>query len=224
MNVGVLIASEFISTVLALFLVYFFFKAYRLTRSVFLLGLPVGFSFLSSSYIFLGMFLLYENNVAVSGSFMWLRLVTQSYGFAFIAFAYYFSSKTERVNLIFRSFCAISLASAISLLLIFGALTVAPPFMGLPTVNVIEEYFRIGNLIFLGYIIYNLVKRLESAHETIPGLVWTPFAFSLFWLAQYSLLIWGIDGSQTAFVVAHGARLASLILFIYIYNSSVRAR
>lgn len=217
-----LIASEFVSTVLALIVVYFFSKAYRLTRSLYLLGLPVGFSFLASSYVFLGMSLSYESDVAVSEQFLWLRLITQSYGFAFVAFTYYFSLRTERATKRFLGI--ISFASVVSILLFFGALVVAPPFLELPSVNVVDEFFRIVNLVFLGYIIYNLGKRLEQSREAISGLIWAPTAFSLLFLAQYSLLIWGIDGSQTAFVFAHAVRLASLTLFIRIYYSSGRAR
>jgi hypothetical protein len=219
-SVEALISSEFISAALALILVYLFFRAYRLTRSIYLLGLPVGFSFLAFSYIFLGMALLYQSEAAVSESFLWLRLITQTFGFAFVAFTYYFSSETERVTKYFLGI--ISFASVISILLFFGALVVAPPFLEFPSVNVVDECFMIGNLVFLGYVIYHLVKRLDSSREAIHGLVWAPSAFSLLWLAQYSLLIWGIDGSQTAFVFAHVARLASLTFFILIYCHSGR--
>ena len=215
-----LIASEFISVGLALVLVYLFFKAYRFTRYTYLLGLLVGFSLLASSYIFLGMFLFYGNNVAISESCLWLRLITQGYGYAFIAFAYYFSGKTEKTTKYFLGM--ISLFSAISVILFFVALIATPPFLEIPSIRVADECLRVANLIFLGYIICNLVKHFESSHRAISGLIWTPLAFSLLWLVQYSLLIWGIDGSQIAFVFAHMARLASLTLFIYIYHSSGR--
>jgi hypothetical protein len=213
MIIEALVASEVASVVLALVVIYFFFKAYRLRRSVFLLGLPLGFSFLAASYVFLGMFLLYSN-----GFFLWLRLITESYGFAFIAFSYYFASNTEKTAKYFL--VLISLASFISVILLLGALIVAPPFSTLPAVRTVDETFRLANLLFLGYVIYYLVRKLESSHNTISGLVWAPFAFSLLWLAQFSLFIWGVDGSQTAFVAAHVARLTSLILFIHIYYSS----
>jgi hypothetical protein len=213
MIVEALVASEVASVVLALVVIYFFFKAYRLRRSVFLLGLPLGFSFLAASYVFLGMFLVYSN-----GFFLWLRLITESYGFAFIAFSYYFSSNAERTAKYFLVF--IALASFVSILLLFVALIVAPPFFALPAVRTVDEVFRLANLVFLGYVIYYLVRKLESSHEAISGLVWAPFAFSLMWLAQFSFFIWGVDGSQTAFAAGHVARLISLALFIRIYYSS----
>jgi len=112
-----LIASEFVSTVLALILVYFFVRAYRLLRSSYLLGLPVGFSFLVASYV---------------------------------------------------------------------------------------------------------VKQATLASKAMPSLLGAPFAFSIYWVGQYSLLIWGVDGSQTAFVSAYIARLVALVIFIYVFYSSGR--
>jgi hypothetical protein len=167
------------------------------------------------------MSLLHEDSVTVLEPFLWLRLITQSFGFAFIAFAYYFSSRGERAT---KSYlCLVSFVSAFSVLFISGVLIVASPFLELPPVNVVDECFTIGNLVFLGYVIYHLVKRLELHHESISGL-WAPTAFSLFFLTQYSLLISEIDGSETAFVFAHVVRLASLILFIRIYYSSGRSQ
>jgi thiol:disulfide interchange protein len=221
-EIAILVVSEFVSVVLASILVYFFIKAHRLVGAIYLFGLPIGFSFLASSYFFLGMSLLYENDATISNSFLWLRLITQSFGFAFIAFSYYFSSKTERTTKYFLGL--ITFSSAISILLVFVALVAAPPFLEIPSVNVLDEYFRITNLVFLGYVIYHLVKHVKPSNETISGLVWSPTAFSLMWLAQYSLLIWGIDGSQAAFILAHVARLGSLTLFILIYCQSGGAR
>jgi hypothetical protein len=215
MIVEALVASELISVVLVLVVIYFFFRAYRLRRSLFLLGLVLGFSFLAASYVFLGMFLLYSSNLVFSGFFLWLRLIMQSYGFAFIAFSYYFSSNPERTAKYFL--VLISAASFISVFLVLGVLVVAPPFLALPSVRIVDEAFRLANLFFLGYVIFYLVRKLELPHEQISGLVWAPLAFSLLWLAQFSMLIWGVDGSQTAFVAAHAARLASLILFIRVY-------
>jgi hypothetical protein len=220
LNVEALLVIDFISTGLALILVYLFSKAYRLTRSTYLLGFQIGFLYLALSYIFLAIFKLYKNNATISEPFLWLRLIVQSYGFSFIAFSYHFSKKTEKTTKYFLGM--ISLSSAIFIALFFAALIIAPPFLELPSMDIVSESFRIANLVFLGYTIYIIVKRFESSSEAISGLIWTILGFSLLWLSQYSMLIWGIDDSQTAFVFAHIARLASLTLFLYIYYSSGR--
>jgi len=216
----VLIASEFVSFVLALILVFFFLKAYRLVRSLFLVGLPVGFLFLAFSYVFLGISLICESDPSMSQSFLWLRLTTQSYGYVFIGFTYYFSTKNEEAT---RSFLvAVSLASFLSILLPFGILLMMPPFMKVPSVYVVDDFFRMMNLILLGYVVYHLVKHLKTSGEPISGLVWAPSAFSVLWVGQYSLLLWGIDGSQTALAFAHVARIVALLLLLRIYYASGR--
>jgi hypothetical protein len=213
----VFVASEFISAFLALILVYLFAKAYRIIHTIYLLGLPLGFSFLMSSYLFLGISMFHEtSNVTISESFMWLRIVTQSFGFVFIAFTYYFSSKGERnaKNL----FLVISFVSILSVFLITFGAAISASFLGTSTVDVVDEILGVANLVFVGYIIYYLSKGLKSLlKEEIAGVLWTPSAFILLWLAQYSLLIGIIDGGQIAFALAHVSRLASLLLFIHIY-------
>jgi hypothetical protein len=212
---AILVASEIASAGLALVLVYFFSKAYRLTQSVHLLGLPFGFTFLAFSYIFLGTSILYEANSALSEVSLWLRSLLSSYGFAFIAFSYSFSKETlEKTR---RFLEIVSSASVISVLLILGGLYIAPPCLELPPNSVADEWFRLANLVFLVYIVYALVRQLGSSRQTISGSVWAPSAFSLLAIGQYSQLIHDIDGSQTAFIFAHIIRIASLLLFISIY-------
>jgi hypothetical protein len=60
----------------------------------------------------------YENDAAVSDSFLWLRLITQGVGFAFIAFTYYFSTRAERTAR--HILGMISFASVISIYLFLG--------------------------------------------------------------------------------------------------------
>jgi hypothetical protein len=218
----VLVASEFVSIVLALILVYLFAKAHKLMRFTYLIGLLLGFLFLAFSYVFLGLFLILKGNDIVLGFFLWLRLVSQTCGFAFIAFSYYFSLKAGRTTRIVL--VMITLASIVAIFLVFGALVIAPPFLQLPHVHIADDCFRVVNLCLLGYTIYRIIRQFELSSETLHSLIWAPTAFSLLWLDQYSLFIWGIDGSETAFVIAHITRLASLILFIRIYYWSRRTQ
>lgn len=222
-DVTVLVASEIVSAGLAFALVYFFFKAYRLTRFVHLLGLPVGFSFLAFSYIFFGTSILYVSSSGFSEVFLWLRSVTQSYGFAFIAFSYYFPRRTQEKRAR-RILGFVSLASAVSVFVVFVGMFILPPSLELPANDVVEEWFRIANLVFLAYIVYTLVRYLGSSKGTVSGLMWAPSAFSLFAIGQYSQLIDELDGSQTAFILAHIFRLSALLLLIGIYCASGRER
>jgi hypothetical protein len=156
------------------------------------------------------------SNAAISESFLWLRIATQGFGYVFVAFTYYFSSKDEKTSK--NLLLVITFASTVSVSLILVGATLSAPFMGISTVDIVDETLGAINLVFVGYIVYHLSKRLKSLlKEEISGVMWAPLAFTLLWLSQYSFLIWAIDGSLTAFAFAHVARLVSLILFIHVY-------
>ena len=82
----------------AIALSYLFFKVYRYQRVISLLGLPVGFLFLTISYIFLGAHLVSPAMAPLSSSLMWLRVATQTWGFTLIAASYFMSNKTQKTT------------------------------------------------------------------------------------------------------------------------------
>jgi hypothetical protein len=216
----VLVASELVSVALALVLVFSFLRAYLLERSLYLLGLPLGFFLLGLSYYFLGMHLAYENDAVVSERFFWLRLVTESVGLAFVALTYYLSSNREQFRRFFspRTLKILALfVAAFAILLLAGFLAGLFSFLELPSAYAVDSGFAVVNLFLLGYVIYHLVRRLKSSSEGVSSSIWAPTAFSILWLGEYSLLIWRTDGSQTSFILAHVARLVSLVFIIRIY-------
>jgi hypothetical protein len=202
------------SAFLAIVLSYLFLKAYRIQHSVFLLGLPVGFLFLALSSIFTGFFLVY-GSLAISSTFFWLRLLTRTIGFAFIVFSYAFSNSS--IAMTKKAFVGILLTSIASVLLILLAILLVPPYLELPSVQTVDEYFRITNLFFLGYIIYFLIHKLETATGEVSKLVSAPIAFAILWISQFSTFIWGIDGSLVAFVAGQVMQVVAYAMFLRIY-------
>jgi hypothetical protein len=77
---------------------YLFFKVYRYQRSITLLGIPVGFLFLTISYVFLGAHLVYPAMDPISSSLMWLRVATQTWGFTLIAASYFMANRTQKIT------------------------------------------------------------------------------------------------------------------------------
>ncbi len=205
-----------ISIIIALPLVYLFFKVYRTQRSIFLLGLPFGFLLLSFSYLFLGIHLAYPNIQVFSVSLMWLRVITQTSGFGLIAFSYFFSNKTQKSTK--YSLLTISLALIAAISLLFGSLVIINP-PGLSSIYSFNQIFTFVNLGLLSYIILFLIRKLElsSGNGNISGLISAPLAFAALWLGQFSFLIWDIDGSEAALFGSQIARIASLVMFIRIY-------
>jgi hypothetical protein len=200
--------------VLALALVYLFFKIYRLQRSIFLLGLPIGFLFLAMSYIFLFIHFAYPRVEVLSSSLMWLRVVTQTWGFTLIASSYFLSGRAQKTTKF--SFLTISAWSLVSVICIFGLLLVTNP-IGLSSVYSANELFTVANLALLTYIIFFLIRRLELTDGNISGLISAPVAFAFLWLGQFSFLIWNFDGGIAALVGSQIAPVIGLVLFIRIY-------
>ena len=89
-----------------------------------------------------------------------------------------------------------------------------PPFFGLPTYKIVDEYFRIFNMICVSYI---AIHTLWS-HASNPDArtIWIPLSYLLLDFSQYSLFIWSLDSSFSAFVGAHFLRLGGLLVFLLV--------
>jgi hypothetical protein len=201
--------------VLALTLAYLFFKVYSTKRSPTLLGLPFGFLFLSVSYIFLEVHHFFPYIFGFSSSLMWLRIVTQTWGFTLIAASYYVSSRSQMGTK--QKFVSISLWSLVGVVCVFGLLLIINPAGLLQTVYSINEIFSVVNLGLLVYVVAFLVRKLELSNGGVSGLISAPLAFAFLGVGEVSFLIWNIDGSMTALVVSQIARVLGLLLFIRIY-------
>lgn len=206
------------SIVLVLPLVYLFFKIYRLQRNVILLGLPLGFFFIAMSYIFLGLHLLNSPVIinTFSSSIMWLRVVTQTWGFTLIASSYFLAGRSQ--NGPKHRFLAIVAWSIIAVVCAFGLLMIINP-AGISTVYNINGMFTSANIALLTYIIFFIIRKLELSNGSISGLISAPVAFAFLWLGQFSFLIWKLDGNSgdAAIVGSQIAPIIGLLLFIRIY-------
>jgi hypothetical protein len=206
-----------VTIVLSMVLTVLFFKVYQLQRSVIVLGLPIGFMFLTISFCFLGVHLIFYTVInTFSSSLMWLRVATQTAGFALIASSYYLSGRSQ--NPPKHNLLPIALWSIVLVLCGFGFLLAINP-AGLASIYTNNELFTIVNLALLSYIIFFIIKKLEATTEVISGLISTPVAFSFIWLGQFLFLIWKLDGGagQAALIGSQITPIIGLILLIRLY-------
>lgn len=202
-----------VSIALTLILVSLFFKVYRTQRSIYLLGLPFGFLFLSLSYLFLGVHLVFPYEQTLSGSLMWLRVITQTGGFLLIALSYYLSNKNQKRSR--YSFSTISLLLVILVISLFCILfAVNPP--GITYVYTINDYLTIVNLGLLSYIIVFLAIKYRLSNH-VKGLLSAPMAFAALWLGQLAFLLWEVGRSELPLIGSQVARVIALVIFIQIY-------
>jgi len=210
MHVLTLILAEAVSAILCFALVRFMMKPYEVLGESRYIGLPLGFGFLGTSYIFMGLALYFESFPFIE-EIKWLQLFTQAYAFAFLATTYYFSKKPyDRTRLWWNiAYAGLAFAAVISYLIAFE-----PPMFELPSYKTVDEYFRLFNTICLTYITIHTLRSHTSQPD--PKTIWIPLSYLLLGFSQYSLLIWSLDSSFSAFVGAHLLRLTSLLVFLFV--------
>jgi hypothetical protein len=214
----ILIIIEGISATLAFMLVRFMIKPYRMTGENRYLGLPLGFTLLGVSYIFMGVSLSFSDSLIIE-KMKWLQLFTGVYAFVFLAVTYYFSAKMPRqkVRLLMQA-----LISLMLLVLVFLFVTLfLPPLFALPSYKTADEYFRLFNMILAIYITFHTLR--SHAVKPEPKTILAPLGYALLAFSQYSFLIWSLDSSFSAFVGAHVIRILSLLVFLFVSYKAIIA-
>ncbi len=205
-----MILAEVVSAILCFILVRYMIKPYRYTGERRYVGLPLGFVFLGLSYLFMG-FALASDTIIFIEDMKWLQLLTQGYAFAFLAVTYYFSKRTRKRNRLRWqiTFTGLIVALVISFLIVF-----VPPTFVLPSYKAVDEYFRLVNIILASYISLHALRSHMIKPD--PKTIWFPLGYVLLVFSQYSLLVWSLDSSFTAFIGAHVLRLTGLLVFLLV--------
>jgi hypothetical protein len=212
-------STEVIAAVLAFVVALHFYKFYRLAGFIYLLGLVIGFSFITFSELMLAIDVWLEFNPDVFNMLFWLRLLSLSYGFSFLAVSYYHKHREEdRTPWIMR----IGALSVIPLAGLVVALVVLPPSFDFPPYNQVDEYFRMLNLIALAYVFRStLVSIVEQGRKAF---MYVPAAYAILWLGQYSSLTFALDGNVSSFLAAHIAKVIGLALFVGVFYQIMKEK
>ncbi|MEM3098589.1 MAG: hypothetical protein QXU32_07725 [Nitrososphaerales archaeon] len=206
------------ASVLAFIVAFHFYKFYRITGFVYLLGLGIGFSFITFAQVLLAADVWLEFHPELFNLLFWLRLLSLSYGFSFLAVSYYSKSKEEDKTLMLR----IAALSAVPIMVMIAVVILAPPVLDFPPYNQVDEYFRVFILVVLAYVFRSTLVSIV-AHGR-KELMYIPAAYALLWLGQFSGLIYSIDGGISAFIALHSAKLAGLLLFAIVMSQVVRGK
>jgi hypothetical protein len=215
-----------------------FFRSYRFSGFGYLLGLPVGFVFLSLSFLFEHLNIIYSTDQSLHAILFWIQLASQSEALALIALSYRFKSSSTAHHYIndinFAPSAKIKDAGTLAKLkeAISSSLPlimIAIPFI-VPVSELLSDpdfsyygladlslFMRIYNMTILGYILVNSIISLIKAANI--KLLYIPGAFALLWLEQYSLIITYYDNYMISYIGSTLVRLAGLTLFIYMIYS-----
>jgi hypothetical protein len=184
-------------------------KPYRLTGESRYLGLPLGFSFLGTSYVL--------GAIALSGLFSsyweiaWIPLLARTFAFSFLVVTYYFSKKPSKNS---RLLWDITLSLLIIVLIVSVAAVLIFPQLAASSYMSTQQYVRIFDIICLVYLSFYTLR--SHVRNPDPTTIWIPFGFILLGISQYSLLIWVIDASNFAFTGFLLTRLAGLVVFLIV--------
>ena len=203
-GIWVLFTGELISAGLALFIVYSMLTVFRTARREYLLGFPIGFSFLAVGYIVFGVSYAVP---ALEELASWLYLSLVSYGFAFIAGTYFLRKRNSWRSAGRVSVWLFSMLVILAVLLL--SVIVASPCLLVPPYRAVDEVFRTANLAMLAYILFRLYQALKAKRHEVGVMVLSGFIF----LAgnEYSLLLWGLDGGFWSLAFAHVMQLGGLV-------------
>lgn len=196
--------SNIFSAGLAFSIAYLMLRSFRVVRRDYLLGFPIGFSFLALSYLFIAASAAFPSASEVA---RWSDLFSTTYGFAFIAGTYLLRRRGA-----VGSFSRWLFSLAILAVLVVVLVEVVPPFGALPQYTVAAQVFLIVNLGSLSYIILSLNQALKQSPHEVNFLVQTGFILLAF--GQYSLLLWTLDQGFWSFALANLFRLAGLVALL----------
>jgi hypothetical protein len=192
-----------ISVSLSLMISRYFFKSYTFSGFGYLLGLPVGFAFLSASFLFEASSLMYRSDPLLYPAFFWIQMLLQSEALALIALSYYYKNSDASES-------GLKVRARDVLVTMLPLAMIAIPFI-VPTFSLASQpyfnyahladlsfYMRIFNLVVIGFIFKSTIASLVRAGNV--NLVYVPAAFALLGLEQYYLVLAYFVNSAVAFI------------------------
>lgn len=208
------IAYEITSTIICLILVRFMIKPYQLTGESRYIGLPLGFGFLGATYA-LSAFTYYQPHIFGNAT-LYIQLVVRTFAFVFLCVTYYFANKKTKNN---RWVWNTTLAVLLVAFVTSFALVILP--ITAPTYSeylAAATYVRIFNIACIGYLCYRTFR--SHLEQPDPDTLWIPLGYVLFGISQYSLIIYTLENSYSAWWSSLGIRYAAFALFLYVAYKS----
>ena len=197
------LASELLSACLAFAIAYLMLRSFRVLRRDYLLGFPIGFSFLGLSYLLLGASYVISS---LGDEASWLQLFIGCYGFAFLGTTYFLRRRSLAHRLGRMSNWLFSLLVVLAVVAVL--IVIVPPVMVLPPHRVADQVFRITNVGLLAYVLLSMHQILKAKAYELGAVVLAGFVFLA--IEQYSLLLWSLDAGFWSFAFAHLSRLLGL--------------
>jgi hypothetical protein len=197
------LAIELVSAMLALAVAGSTLKLFHVVRRNYLLGLPVGFSFLALGYLSSSASYALP---ALTDPLTWFALLCQTYGFAFVAVTYLLK-KNSRLGRV-----AQWLISIMIILAVIAATIIVVQTERIPSYQTFDEAFSITNIFLLSYILIELYPKVRADRHGIGTAILASYAVLA--VSQYSYLLWRLDGGFWSFSMAHVLEFIGLAILV----------
>ncbi len=201
-------STEVIAASLAFAIALYSSKLYRRTGFLYLLDLSIGFWLIMFSEALLASDVLMKFDPVSSNFLFWLRLLSLSSGFSFIALSYRYKHMDEARTpiLMIAAFSVIPLMIMMTIMVLAKSIVVLPPY------SAVDQYFHVFNILILGYIIKSILGSIVEHGRKQSTYILAAYLF--LGIGQFSSLIFGLGGDAGAFVSEHVARVFGLAIFV----------
>jgi hypothetical protein len=204
------IAYEITSTILVFILVKFMMKPYQLTGESRYIGLPLGFGFLGATYA-LSAFTYYQPHFFGDAT-LYIQLVIRAFAFVFLCVTYYFANKkTKNTRWVWNTTLIVLLIAFVTSLILMALPITSPTRAAYLDV---ASYVRVFNLVCIGYLCYRTFR--SHIEQPDPGTLWIPLGYLFLGVSQYSLIVYTMDNSISAWWGALAIRWVALAFFFYV--------
>lgn len=190
-------------------------RIYKLFSSSYIFALVVGFGLISfGHFLFVGT-IEFVDNESIFNFLHWLQLSIVTYGFAFIGLVYYFQKFSE------KKFSSIVRTTLSSLILVGTTIFL----IGIENTQLIprfqeyNEYFRIVNIIMLGYFVFRTMDDPDLRNRKYSILI--PFGFTILFASEFQRFLFTIDPSSVPLVTSVVLNIAGLgVILFALYRKS----
>lgn len=198
-----------IAAILALLIVLYFYRFYKLYKLTYMHGIIASFSIISFAQLMLAVNVWIGFDSEISNLLGWFKILSYSYGFSFLALSYYYKNREEESTpLLLR----IGVLSVIPMMIMLALAVFATSAFDLLPHYKLEAYFRMFNLLMLGYVFKSTLSSIVEQGR--KEFMYIPAAYALLWLGQYSALIYDLDGNLSNFIAYNITKVIGLALFV----------
>jgi len=207
-----------ISGILGAVISSYLLRIYRLFSSVHIFALLIGFALISFGDFFFSGTIEAIDDEKTFNFLHWLQLYVVSYGLVFIGLVYYYQKSSEkRFSLVIKT-ALVSLFLIGLTIVIFGI----QDTLIFPQFQRYNEYFRIANMVALGYVVFRTFDNSDLKNR--KDLILMPLGFGILFLGQFERFLFAIDPASLTLITSGVLKVAGLGVIILALHRKTKSK